>query len=315
MKSYINGNYFVTIHERSGTKKYRALRSGEDFKAEFPDSIDLKITDKCNIGCPFCHESSTPQGQNGDFLELKRVLSQLPKYPIEIALGGGDLLECPTLTCSMINWLKHDQNKIVAGTFNIKSLLKVNADSVQCQVLRTLDNIGISIDRKPTEEELDSLFRILPISVNMVYHVILGIISPKDLRDVLRRGFYNGLLILGYKQFGRGRSMNPLSPKLIQEYLDVLNEFGQERLHTFRNKVGILNTYRSIGFDNLALEQLDLKNHIHPMIWDRIYLGEEFTNTMYVDGVKGEFAPTSRSTERVRWNSIGIIDYFKQNHR
>lgn len=314
MKSYINGNYFVMIHERSGTKEYRALRSGEDFKAEFPDSIDLKITDKCSIGCPFCHESSTPQGQEGDFVEIKRVLSQLPEYPIEIALGGGDLLESPTLSISVINWLKKDQKKIVAGTFNIKSLLKVTEGSAQSQVVRNLDNIGVSITRKPTEEELDSLYRVLPIMTNMIYHVILGIIPPKDLKDLLRTASHNclGILILGYKQFGRGKSMNPLSPELIQEYLNVFSEFGQEKLHIVSMNTRVR---RSIGFDNLALEQLNLKNYIHPLIWERIYLGEEFTNTMYVDAVKGEFAPTSRSTERVSWNDIGIIDYFKQNHR
>ena len=314
MKSYINGNYFVTIYERTGTKEYRALRSGEDFEAEFPDSIDLKITDKCSIGCPFCHESSTPQGQEGNLIEIKRVLSQLPNYPIEIALGGGDLLESPTLSASVIDWLKEDQKKIVAGTFNIKSLLKVTKGSAQSRVVKSLDNIGVSITRKPTEEELNSICRVIPIATNVVYHVILGIISPKDLKDLLRFAPYRclGILILGYKQFGRGKSMNPLSQKLIQEYLNVFSEFGQERLHIVNKNTRV---HRSIGFDNLALEQLNLKNYIHPLIWERLFLGEEFTNTMYVDAVKGEFAPTSRSTERVSWNDIGIIDYFKQNHR
>lgn len=63
MIKYINGNYFVTL-DNEGTKTYRALRKREDFISEFPDSIDLKITNKCSIGCSFCHESSIKTGKS-----------------------------------------------------------------------------------------------------------------------------------------------------------------------------------------------------------------------------------------------------------
>ena len=58
---YLNGNYVV--YWKGDTLIKRALRVGEDLISEFPDSIDLKVTNKCSWGCDFCHESSNPGGK------------------------------------------------------------------------------------------------------------------------------------------------------------------------------------------------------------------------------------------------------------
>lgn len=68
---------------------------------------------------------------------------------------------------------------------------------------------------------------------------------------------------------------------------------------------------KTLGFDNLALEQLDIKSSLTDQEWNYMYMGNEGTHSMYIDAVKGEFARTSRSEERVSWDSIGLLDYFK----
>ena len=40
-------------------------------------------------------------------------------------------------------------------------------------------------------------------------------------------------------------------------------------------------------------------------------MGDDFTFTMYVDGVKQEFAPTSRSSNRESFNNYTLLQYFK----
>ena len=57
---YINGNYNVTLSLKDGTK----IRETEEdeFIPSRPESIDIKITNKCDIGCPFCHENSIAEG-------------------------------------------------------------------------------------------------------------------------------------------------------------------------------------------------------------------------------------------------------------
>ena len=61
---YQNGNYTVTIDTRNGTK----IRENDldFFEAAFPESMDIKITNRCNMNCPMCHEDSKCDGAHGD---------------------------------------------------------------------------------------------------------------------------------------------------------------------------------------------------------------------------------------------------------
>ena len=63
--SYMNGNYKVSIYE-DGTK----VRENDldYFEPDTVESMDIKITNKCNKGCPMCHEDSKPDGKHADLL-------------------------------------------------------------------------------------------------------------------------------------------------------------------------------------------------------------------------------------------------------
>jgi intein/homing endonuclease len=65
--SYQNGNYSVRIFS-DGTK----IRENDldFFEAEFPENIDIKITNNCNIGCRFCF---TPETQVNTDVGLKSI--------------------------------------------------------------------------------------------------------------------------------------------------------------------------------------------------------------------------------------------------
>lgn len=81
---YKNGNYDVTLLS-DGTK----IRETEDdeFIPDFAESMDIKLTNHCSLGCPYCHEGSTPEGEHGDILNEK-FIDTLHPYQ-EVALGGG----------------------------------------------------------------------------------------------------------------------------------------------------------------------------------------------------------------------------------
>ena len=61
--SYMNGNYKVSIFD-DGTK----IRENDldFFEPNTVESMDIKITNKCDKGCPMCHEDSKPNGIHGD---------------------------------------------------------------------------------------------------------------------------------------------------------------------------------------------------------------------------------------------------------
>ena len=56
--------------------------------------------------------------------------------------------------------------------------------------------------------------------------------------------------------------------------------------------------FESISFDNLALEQLDVKSLMSEKDWNQFYMGADGTSTMYIDMVKREFAKSSTSVNR-----------------
>ena len=96
--SYKNGNYTVHFNKDNGTKV--RINNLNNLTPEFPESYDFKICNKCNMGCSFCHENSTPNGEIGDIMNLE-FINTLHPYT-EIAIGGGNPLEHPDLEAFLI---------------------------------------------------------------------------------------------------------------------------------------------------------------------------------------------------------------------
>ena len=86
LTNYKNGNYTVKLYS-DGTKIKET--EADSFIAEFPDSIDLKITNYCDLNCPMCHEKSNIDGKEGNL--DSPFLESLPSG-IELAIGGGNPL-------------------------------------------------------------------------------------------------------------------------------------------------------------------------------------------------------------------------------
>lgn len=319
---YFNGNYFVELSNR-GTKVKRALRKGEEFSPEFPDSIDLKITDKCDIGCKFCHESSTTTGKKFNLANTIQLLDKLPKCGIEVAIGGGDVLTCPSDLCLLVNWLI--KNKFAPRlTLNYQSLVYwLNTRKDSAIVKNVLSNmsyngaVGISLTDIPKdlEKSLDSMYNFLDRN-RIVFHIIAGIFPPNkilELKEIVNNKSYfaTKILILGYKSFGRAQGTTV-------DLTDWKKSIKQIIYDLRTNYMGIRESEIILGFDNLALEQLDIESSLFKEDWAKLYNGDEFTSSMYVDAVEETFAPTSRSplTERESWSSYSsIVDYFKKKHK
>ena len=320
--SYKNGNYIATYSSRGLTK--RACKVGTDFIADFPDSIDLKISNRCTWGCPFCHESSIPSGKIFDYDRTIQVLSQLPKAPIEIAIGGGNILETPVETQKLIYWLinRGFQTRI---TLNYKDLVGRNIKDEEQTLIESVGGVGVSLPYIPegvvelaknlTIFDYDSvlrtylfgdLFSSKSINVNHpVVHIIAGIFPASQLDDLFK---YSSIpiLILGYKQWGRAK--NTCLPEGIEEFeRKIKQQIYRMRTEDYDGFYG----KKTIGFDNLALEQLNLKSALTDKEWNRFYLGDEGHHSMYVDAVEETFAKTSRSPERASWNDVGLIEFFK----
>lgn len=274
---YHNGNYTVAIYD-DGTK----VRETDEktWSAVFPECMDVKITDYCDMNCPYCHENSSVKGKHGDILSPKFIDSLRPFT--EIAIGGGNPLSHPDLI-PFLRKLK-ERNIIANITVNQAHFLK-DRDLMKRLVKDGLVfGVGVSLT-KPTEE-LAELLKGFP---NAVLHVINGVVDVNDLKVLFGKGFK--LLILGYKQFRKG-----------VEYYTQEVEVNKRKLYT--NMFKVLMGFDVVSFDNLAIGQLDVKRFFSTdEKWNEFYMGDDGNFTMFIDLVEQNYAKCSVATER-----FGLLD-------
>lgn len=290
--SYKNGDYFCSIYE-DGTLIKETEKENADY--EFPVSADVKITNYCGLAnfCLYCHEESNTKGKHGDLIRLNDVLLDLPPG-IELAIGGGNPLDHPDLKEFLVNC----KQKGFICNLTINQLhLKKHYDFIWELIKSDLvKGIGISYRKEfKTKEEIS-----FANYEHSVIHLINGIDDYKSIEQLMNVG-YKKFLLLGYKQFGNG----------VQHY----NKFSKEIEDKIKKWYMFIPKYIGkclISFDNLAIEQLNIKRFFTDEGWETFYQGDDFTLSMYIDAVEQKFAPTSRSSERKSFNDYSLKDYFNK---
>ncbi len=285
---YDNGNCHVSINTDTGTKTREW--EGEP-KPEFPESVDLKITDMCDKGCAYCHESSSPDGDHARAGTVQRLIDGLPPG-VEIAIGGGNAITRPDLQGLL--WRLRARGLIANITVHIEHACQ---DWLRLKVLREenfLKGVGLSAAGNFSgliEQVVPSL-----IDSNTVLHFVAGVDSVQNLRTATYHDYK--ILILGYKQRGRGK--------------DYYGEKVENNLHAWRYFLPSLLRMKNltISFDNLALEQLDVKSRIPADAWRDSYMGDDGQFSMFVDAVKMEYAKSSSEDIRLPLGGMTIREAF-----
>lgn len=273
--TYKNGNYRVMIDLKTGTK----IRENDldFFRADFPESMDIKICNKCDMGCLMCHENSTSDGDCGDIMGAK-FIETLHPYT-ELAIGGGNPLEHPDL----IPFLqKCKELKLIPSmTVNQTHFMKSAAVLKKLRDEKLIYGLGVSL-HDAYDKEFHAQLKEFP---NAVVHVINGLIDVKDFEQF---DYDTKFLILGYKNFRRGATLYEAAAASIENRKSEL----------YLTLGSILESFSVVSFDNLAIEQLNPSRLVSNGMWNESYMGDDGTATMYIDMVKGECARTSTSTER-----------------
>lgn len=258
----------------------------------------MKITDWCDAGCAFCHENSTVKGQHGQMEVINRMISGLPAG-VEIAIGGGDPLSHPNIP----NILQH------MAKCGLIANITVNGQHIYrhydlIQALRNdglIHGLGISFhnymyhdyaeEARPYSYDCKNGSGVLEFDdvadENTIVHFIAGEHDPLEALKVVRY-YHQKILVLGYKQFGRG----------IRHFSPIVTH----RLGAWKYWITTLMSKGIVCFDNLAIEQLKLKDRLPTDLWERCYMGDDGVFTMYADAVRDEYAISSTS---VRYPALG----------
>ena len=264
-----NGNYTMYLDLETGTK----IRKNDldFFDPEKPESMDIKITNKCDMGCQFCHENSTPAGLHGDIMNLKFIKTLLPYT--ELAIGGGNPLTHPDL----IPFLeKCKALKLVPSiTINQYHFMKPEYQELIDKLVNEKLIYGLGVSLTVASDDFINKIKKYP---NAVIHIINGVQPISQVRKLYDHNLK--VLILGYKMFRRGVDYYTNSVEHVKN--DYYNELAEMTKH-----------FNVVSFDNLALKQLEAKRLLTEDEWNEFFMGDDGSHTMYIDCINKQYARSS----------------------
>lgn len=269
LSSYENGNCSTSIFS-DGTK----IRRWEgEAKPNFPESIDLKITNYCDAGCAYCHEKSTKRGEHASLNSIYEIIEALPSG-CELAIGGGNPLAHPDLEIILRRMKK--QGLIANMTVNAFHLNGYRHTINRFRHEKLIHGLGVSYNKDYHEDVVDI------VDENTIIHVIAGVHRASSVMNFPKEWKF---LVLGYKSFGFGETYERVKP--VEESLDAWRYWISPLMRKFH-----------ISFDNLALRQLEIKSKLVDGVWDKLFMGDDGEFTMYADAISSEYAVSSTSAKR-----------------
>lgn len=282
--TYKNGN-FATMIFSDGTKVRET--DGNEFRPTFAENMDIKICNYCDMGCPFCHEGSTSDGKFGDILNEK-FIDTLHPYQ-EVALGGGDATNHPDLI-PFLQKLK-ERKIIVNMTVN-----QIHFEKKQKLIKELVDKkliygLGVSLVN-PTEQ----FIKLITQYPNAVIHVINGILKPSDIEILANKNMK--MLILGYKRLRRGNDW------IMEDHENIV----ERQMWINENLPDIIKQFKVVSFDNLAIEQLNVRRLMSDEDWNEFYMGDDGNFTFYIDMVERKFAKSSTADFNKRYDLMNSVD-------
>jgi len=283
-----NGNATINIFN-DGT---RIIKFKHKLSLDYPLNIDIRVSTFCSLGynkktgksiCSFCHESATTNGIECDYDLLKQKLEPLP-FGIELAIGVNKISQ------NLIEFLNWCKNKGFICNVTINQL-HINSYQKHIEKLITEDLIkGLGVSYR---NNIINVPESIKQYENTVLHVINGIDSINEVIELRNTLGIKKILILGEKDFGFNKGNVDLESRKHREWFWWVSK--------------LFNIYEIVSFDNLALEQLNIKRFFDQKNWDKFY---QMENSLYINAVDGYLSPSSRSYEKVSWNDITIKDFF-----
>ena len=272
---FYNGNGYCEINKKDGTQITTVL-TDEEFKAQFPLNCDMSISERCNMGCKFCYLECTPEGKEADikkFIEDENSFLYTLRPGTELAINGNEPLH---KDLNMLLEFCKERDILANLTVNEVTLTR-NIKTINEWLEEGLVH-GIGVSPSIYSDTMIQWCKEHPTSV---IHTIAGITTAEQYTQLKDQGLK--ILILGYKEFGRGVDYNLFLGDKVSNNIQWLKE----------NILELTEHFEVTSFDNLAIEQLDMENKLDEKTWTSFYRGDEGSHTMYIDLVNETFAKNS----------------------
>lgn len=280
------------IHLRFGGSGKKVL---ENYRPDAPELVDIKITDYCPFDCSFCYQSSTKNGAHADLEEIRQIAYNLGAAGVfEVALGGGE----PTMHPFFTEILAAFRREGISVSFTTKSRhWQKNAHIVKA-VSDCVSGYGVSINGA---YDIDQFMRLHDAAFEsgkpqISFQYIMDNNGAGELKRVSEAvaKSYGTLLVLGYKNIGRGGKRPHSNGK---ELLEMLSTDKWKR-----PKIAIDTALANQYEKELAAAKID----------KRLFYTEEGRFSMYIDAVEKKFGKSSYDGKLTGYKHVGAaLDAFK----
>lgn len=283
---YKNGNLTTTLWD-DGTRERFTM--DDEFRPAFAENVDVHTSNRCDNGCAMCYANCTKDGEFGK-LSGWHFLKTLHRGT-EMALN----LNFPMADdfWDLLRYLK-TQGIITNVTVNQNHFMKYGNVIEQMHNEGLIRAIGVSLTT-PTPQFIEQIKKY----PNAVIHVINGLFTEAQ---------YNALkdndlkvLILGYKDVGRG-----------VEYHKTENPYvTKNQKWLYDNLADMVYHFKVLSFDNLSLEQLNVRRLLTDEQWAEFYGGDDGTFTFFINLVEGYFSKNSLSEVKYPIGDLSMDEMFE----
>jgi organic radical activating enzyme len=302
----VNGDFILRNKYRGDKIRFSFEKnSPKTKKAGFPELVDIKITSHCAYGCSFCYQSSTAQGQHASLDDVKRVIDILANSKtFEIAIGGGE----PTTHPELAKILEHASAKGMSAGFTTRNF-KIDEVPGFERIMNTADSIAFSCHSAKEisrvyeiADIVSSIIRIHSERPNFYIQIIPELYTTKHFTEMLDMcaNRWMPVTLLGYKDFGFGKSYEPKNLNTSSDWIDVVKGLSKKR-------------DLKIGIDSVLVKKWK-KELIEKGCNKLMLVGEEGKFSCYVDAVEKRIAKSSfiDESEPLDMEKSTILEEFKK---
>lgn len=286
-----DGDHWVIFNRDSGAKVRLSFSSKtgkikEATKGTVPELVDIKITDYCPFGCPFCYQASTTEGKHADrnkVSSLAHVLAEMKVF--EVAIGGGE----PTLHPQFLDILETFRYQNIVPNFTTKNLAWLNDDTIRPQILENCGAFAYSVHNRSDVIKLNDMLEKHKLTTHWGYggqgkaSVQYVLESGGDLYGVLdeAKKHYLRVTLLGFKNTGFGINF----PTVPENWIETVKKVQDE------------NGWLNLGVDTAIIQKYGPKIEDELKVRKELMTAEEGKFSMYIDAVTQRMAPSSYCDE------------------
>jgi hypothetical protein len=283
---YKNGNLTTTLWD-DGTRERFTM--DDEFHPSFAENVDVHTSNRCDNGCAMCYANCTKDGEFGK-LSGWHFLETLHKGT-EMALN----LNFPMADdfWDLLRFLK-DKGIVTNVTVNQNHFMKYGNVIEQMYNEGLIRAIGVSLTT-PTPQFIEQIKKY----PNAVIHVINGLFTEAQY-EMLKDNDLK-VLILGYKDVGRGVEYH----KTENPYIDKNQKW------LYNNLKDMTKHFKVLSFDNLSLNQLEVRRLLTDEQWAEFYGGDDGTFTFFINLVEGYFSKNSLSEVKYPIGDLSMDEMFE----